>query len=93
MYKYEKMTPKEIMKSFEQAVGDVVLPDAISEWYYHLTARTSPRFQTINTVETMEKAFREYKKFCVGRDCEECQFGDKELGTAECFKMFLEEEV
>lgn len=94
MYAYEKMTPKEIITSFEKASEHVMLSPALTYWYTEITKLFLPRIERIRTVGGLEKAFREYKDHCMKYDeCNGCKFADKEFGTAECFKRFLEEEV
>ena len=95
MYAYEKMTPKEIIDSFEKAIGrDLILPESIRTWYCLLTRRTSPRIEKVSTLGSLDMVFRQFKDACHSfDDCDDCKYHDKEFGTAECFKRFLEEEV
>lgn len=94
MYAYEKMTPKEIMASFDKATRTVMLPPSLAAWYAEMTEEKLPRIERIKTVDGLDKSYREFRDFCHSHEeCDDCKYSCSDFGTAECFKRFLEEEV
>lgn len=95
MKRYEKMTPEMIVNTLRSSLDDGCGVNSIRMWCEHLCEGVTPRIATLNTIEDLKKAFKDFNNHCDGTRCSVCKYNTKgENGGLEgCFLGFLEEEV
>lgn len=90
MKRYEIMSREDLLKSlFDSTQGELVRV-SLFRWYKYINEEVVVRIANINTIEELDKTYKEFKHFCDESHCAECEFRNASTSIRGCFYHWLE---